>query len=1060
MISGHKLLVAALAHRYHIERELGAGGMATVYLARDVKHDRDVALKVLRPELAAVLGPERFLNEIRITAGLDHPHIVTLLDSGASDGFLWYVLPYIRGESLRSRLEREKQLGLEDALGITRQIAGALDFAHARGVIHRDVKPENILLHEGEAMLADFGIALAVKEAGGNRLTETGISLGTPQYMSPEQASGDRQLDARSDVYSLGAVLYEMLSGEPPHSGKTAQAVIAKLMTERPTRLRVMRDTVPETIDTAVAKALAKTPTDRFPSAGEFARALAVMPLASAPSRPKLRSRKTLGWIAAGLILIAVGLVLAGNLRRQGPPRGIDPRQSLLIGLFDNTRRDPSLEWLRLGGVELLSRALARWQDLDVVPPERLLDLTRGAGLNETVPMTKTDVVRLARKAGVWTASVGSILPERDSLRITLRVYDVSSGRQIGQASVAAAGDSALPAAFAALANQIFDLARVPDASLIETNPPTRSIVAWKAYADGLWHFTHSQPDSAVARFHQAHLADPRFALAYQQEAIALLGKTGPFGADTTPRILADSAWKYSSARPDKERLYIQGFWHMMHGRSPEAQALYAELLSRDSSRADVWLWAGIAARNDLTLRRGADGRQVFPANPNFALQAFRRSLALDQNNTGGYFMLTMTLSELADSGTGAIPAFAESPTSIVGRSFLGAQPRDTVRLYRFILLRDRVALWPADSFNVSPAQVQASQGAAAAELRAVLARWTSSMPDNSAAWWWWARSAEREGRWDDALTGYTRASYTAWDRLGVLLGAHRLPEAARLADSVPAETTLVRHPGRGYGFPVAVVANAWMASGRLREALALSRQQDAAASRNFTLSEDVRRYYAALDTLRQITSFIWAERAAPADLPRYEARFRSLLSRTADSRKTLLREDAFPTFGLLAAQLGDTAWLRRWRSETGSPDRLPALDAWARAKAGDRAGAERALSGMNRSTSTTLSPANQYSAGRAAELLGRPQQALRFYGAMDSSGVSYESVTGDWLLLVRSWKARADVYRAIGDTANARLYYHRVIEAWVHPDSPLLPERDDAARRLAELERTDRPDR
>src|SRR5690606_21552840 len=201
-------LATALADRYQLERELGQGGMATVYLARDLKHDREVALKVLRPELAAVLGAERFLAEIKITARLDHPHILTLIDSGAADGFLYYVLPYVRGESLRQRLIREKQLGLDEALAVTRQVASALDYAHRQGVIHRDIKPENILLQEGEAILADFGIALAVKEAGGNRLTETGLSLGTPQYMSPEQATGDRLVDARSDVYSLAAVLY------------------------------------------------------------------------------------------------------------------------------------------------------------------------------------------------------------------------------------------------------------------------------------------------------------------------------------------------------------------------------------------------------------------------------------------------------------------------------------------------------------------------------------------------------------------------------------------------------------------------------------------------------------------------------------------------------------------------------------------------------------------------------------------------------------------------------------------------------------------------------------
>lgn len=269
-------LTAALAGRYAIERQLGAGGMATVYLARDVKHDRAVALKVLRPELAAKLGAARFLQEIRISAGLDHPHILTLIDSGESDGFVWYVVPYVRGESLRQKLTRETQLSVEETVRIATQVATALDYAHRHGVIHRDIKPENILLHEGEAVVTDFGIALAMREAGGTRLTETGLSLGTPQYMSPEQATGDRKLDARSDVYSLAAVVYEMLAGEPPHTGPTLQVVVAKLLTERPTRIRIVRDTVPENIDAAVTKALAKVPADRFASAGEFAAALAI----------------------------------------------------------------------------------------------------------------------------------------------------------------------------------------------------------------------------------------------------------------------------------------------------------------------------------------------------------------------------------------------------------------------------------------------------------------------------------------------------------------------------------------------------------------------------------------------------------------------------------------------------------------------------------------------------------------------------------------------------------------------------------------------------------------
>ena len=227
-------LQSALADRYRIEREIGAGGMATVYLAQDVRHDRRVALKVLRPELAAVIGAERFLAEIKLTANLQHPHILPLFDSGEADSLLFYVMPFVEGESLRDRLNREKQLPVDDAVRIATEVAGALDYAHRHGVVHRDIKPENILLHDGQALVADFGIALAASKASGARMTETGMSLGTPHYMSPEQAMGEREITARSDVYALGAVLYEMLTGEPPFTGPTAQAIVARVLTESP----------------------------------------------------------------------------------------------------------------------------------------------------------------------------------------------------------------------------------------------------------------------------------------------------------------------------------------------------------------------------------------------------------------------------------------------------------------------------------------------------------------------------------------------------------------------------------------------------------------------------------------------------------------------------------------------------------------------------------------------------------------------------------------------------------------------------------------------------------
>ncbi|MBC7894011.1 MAG: serine/threonine protein kinase, partial [Cytophagaceae bacterium] len=267
-------LAEALAGRYTIVRELGSGGMATVYLAEDLRHDRKVAIKVLKPELAAVLGAERFVVEIKTTASLQHPHILPLFDSGTADGFLFYVMPYIEGETIREKLNRETQFGVDQALRITCEVADALDYAHRHGVIHRDIKPENILLYDGRAMVMDFGIALAVSAAAGGRMTETGLSLGTPHYMSPEQATAEKDLTKRSDLYSLATVLYEMLTGAPPHTGATAQQIIMKIITEPAEPVTKLRRSVAAHVSEAVSKALEKLPADRFESAKAFADAL------------------------------------------------------------------------------------------------------------------------------------------------------------------------------------------------------------------------------------------------------------------------------------------------------------------------------------------------------------------------------------------------------------------------------------------------------------------------------------------------------------------------------------------------------------------------------------------------------------------------------------------------------------------------------------------------------------------------------------------------------------------------------------------------------------------
>jgi serine/threonine-protein kinase len=309
-------LNAALAGHYRIERHLGEGGMASVYLCADLKHKRNVALKLLKPELAAVLGAERFVQEITTTASLQHPHILPLFDSGSADGFLYYVMPYVEGETLRAKLDRETQLGVDEAVRIAREVLDALDYAHQHGIVHRDVKPENILLHGGHAMVADFGIALALSAAAGGRMTETGLSLGTPHYMSPEQATGEKDITGRSDIYSVGSVLYEMLTGNPPHVGSSAQQIIMRIITDTPRPVSEIRKSVPHNVAAAVAKALEKLPADRFESAKAFSDALgnpAYTNASGAPTgttgRSSVANTRQLTRALFGVSIVAVALL-------------------------------------------------------------------------------------------------------------------------------------------------------------------------------------------------------------------------------------------------------------------------------------------------------------------------------------------------------------------------------------------------------------------------------------------------------------------------------------------------------------------------------------------------------------------------------------------------------------------------------------------------------------------------------------------------------------------------------------------------------------------------------
>ena len=411
-------LTSALADRYRIERELGAGGMATVYLAHDIKHRRQVAIKVLRPELAAMLGPERFLREIETTANLRHPHILPLYDSGEADGFLFYVMPLVEGESLRSRLDRVKQLPIDEALGIAREVADALGYAHSRGIIHRDIKPENILLEGGHAVVADFGIARAVSAAGAEKLTRTGMSVGTPSYMSPEQAAGEESIDGRSDLYALGCVLYEMLGGKPPFTGPTVESVVHQHLMVEPPPITNLRPTVPSEVAGALARTLAKNPADRFNPAAQFVQALSTpMPHPAAAAARRSSPRPLL--IAAGAVAVLASALLGGRALLDGNGTASNIERIAVLPM-DNQTGDTAQAFFADGMTRELIGVLT---DAGV----RVLGHRAVAAYRNTTLSAR----EIAGKLGVDAIVTGAVLQAGDVVQVAAELTDPKTGENL-----------------------------------------------------------------------------------------------------------------------------------------------------------------------------------------------------------------------------------------------------------------------------------------------------------------------------------------------------------------------------------------------------------------------------------------------------------------------------------------------------------------------------------------------------------------------------------------------------------------------------------------------------
>ncbi|HEY3220944.1 MAG TPA: serine/threonine-protein kinase [Gemmatimonadales bacterium] len=509
-------LNAALPDHYVIDRELGRGGMALVYLARDIRHERFVALKTLRPEIAMALGRERFLREIKLAARLQHPNILPVYDSGDARGTLYYVMPFVEGESLRDRLDREPQLPVDDALQITREVAEALAYAHSHDVVHRDIKPENIMLSGGHAIVTDFGIARAVSAAGGDKLTQTGLAIGTPAYMPPEQASGSGQVDRRSDIYSLACVLYETLAGQPPFTGPTAQAIMARHSLDAVPRLKIVRDAIPDELEVVIERALEKVPADRYQTSGEFAKALTEASTGhvsrvtaarrSTRGRMAWRRRSTTVAIGVGtIVLIAGAWLVFGRHRNGGDAAGAAglTKNRIAVLYFNDESRDSSLGYLADGLTEALINQLSAIRAVDVV--------SRGG----VAPFRGHEVVRdsIARVLGAAYVVDGEVENLGSRVRVTIRLVDGASGAEVRRqalelpaTSPLAIRDSVAKQAALFLRERLGDEIR-----LSEERAETRSVDAWtlvqraeRARKHGEAALTHVPPDSSFAGFNHA----------------------------------------------------------------------------------------------------------------------------------------------------------------------------------------------------------------------------------------------------------------------------------------------------------------------------------------------------------------------------------------------------------------------------------------------------------------------------------------------------------------------------------------------------------------------------
>jgi serine/threonine-protein kinase len=1010
----------ALSGTYRVEREIGQGGMATVFLATDLKHNRPVAIKVLRPELAASIGHDRFLREIEIAARLQHPHILPVYDSGQAGKILYYVMPFVEGESLRDRLVRGGPLSPSEAVRLAREVADALDYAHRQGLVHRDIKPANILISQGNAVVADFGIARAVSAsaATGPGLTQAGMAVGTPSYMSPEQALGDQNLDGRTDIYALGVVLYEMLKGSPPYEGTTPQSIIVQALAGAPPAL----PSDPLLLQPVIARAMAREPKDRFATAGEMRTALDGLGSGTRQIAVQRGGRRR-GLLIAGAVGVLAALAV---IFLPGRFSGAEnPRQSLIVYPFENKTGDPSREYLSEASMNLLGLAAAHWSDMRVHDDERTASLLRRRDIGSAEALDFEAAQSMAREAKVGTLVLGDIRREGDSLAIEAKVHDVRSGNRIATHIVRAPWASDPRPLFDRLASLILGTSGAPPGERPSVlSQTTTSIEAYRAYLAGGAALQRFEIDSARKALERAIALDSSFALAYIRLRDAEGWNVSGFGSDPARRKEhIRAAERHSASLPPRFKSLIAFHLAYEDNDRRRARRIAEEMIVRDSTDVEAWYQLGEAHYHASAVDRDFHHSDTL-GNLGKALRAFQRALALDSTYILAYRHIIDALGAcdgpsvlcMADSAVYGLPDSL--------RSRFGAETVERLRR------------------EARVAQIETARG------------WVSTLPNTLPPRLALIGAFFGQQRFDEALAEIDAASRLDGDAAvaGVMKGIiyflrGKPGEAAGILDSTIRGTrdTATAINANTIGNSIAPAALMAGAGGRLANAERL-------VSRVFrtipidSLPGPSGVMFGTADVERFLLSYLNIETASPKAAASLREVDRILRKRAQGDSALLQRMTTSNGQASLAAYLAtrDTAFLSRFLRtvDTTGSSTWRVADALLAMARGDTARARLRVDRHYR-TPAALEFAGEpglvraYGWGMTLAELGEAQLAIEAFARIDSSDARIQRPG----LVVRSYAERGEMYQQLGDTQKAVEYYDKFIAAWSNADPELQPQ-------------------